>query len=442
MDSYGKKRGHAKTNSLDRGLTLAKSMKSGPFPPPQPTAKSSSLNRGCSPNEMLSIGGALCEEDQAAQTVIEQITDSILSNCDTDDENSDSEKTKDSGKLYPSKGMNSELMAVGEESSTNSTPTKPGIVDNQKTEVQIQKQVTPVQSSNPNRRYENLYPLPLKEESLNTDESGPSQLESSSSFQSSEKTVLSLSDSIDPITRDVARRMSRDPKSMSLQESQEEDSHANLQSSLEHAKSVMKNYGMMAGGFFKDAFTKAKKSITATNPPQVLSGKDEEEDIGSMSDEGTTASISENINQVPQQVQKPSEQEIICRPKNAKKGPYDFDQLRVVQELNNEHTGAVWVLKFSVCGRLLATAGQDNIVRVWVLKNHLSHFAKVRERLNQQTNRSGAAGSSGLNEDLQFSMQNFEDAVRAAEEKVILSKFNMRDSSYQKVTKFSALYYF
>lgn len=36
----------------------------------------------------------------------------------------------------------------------------------------------------------------------------------------------------------------------------------------------------------------------------------------------------------------------ICRPRSVKKGPYDFDQLRVVQELNNEHTGAVWCLKF------------------------------------------------------------------------------------------------
>ena len=418
MDSYGKKRGHVKTNSLDRGLTLAKTIKSGPFPPPQAAAKSSSLNRGCSPNEMLSIGGALCEEDQAAQTVIEQITDSILSNCDTDDENSDSEKVKESEKFYPSKGMNSELVAVGEESSTNSTPTKPGIVDNQKTEIQIQRQVTPVQSSNPNRRYENLYPIQPKEETVNADESGPSQMESSS-FQSSEKNMLSVSDSIDPITRDVARRMSRDQKNMTLQESQDEDPHVNLQSSLEHAKSVVKNYGIMAGGFFKGAFTKAKKSITPANPPQALSGKDEDEEIGSISDEGTTASISENTNQIQPQVQKPPEQEIICRPKNAKKGPYDFDQLRVVQELQNEHTGAVWVIKFSVCGRLLATAGQDNIVRVWVLKNHLNHFAKVRERLNQQTNRSGTGGSSGLSDELQFSMQNFEDAVRAAEEKVI-----------------------
>lgn len=36
----------------------------------------------------------------------------------------------------------------------------------------------------------------------------------------------------------------------------------------------------------------------------------------------------------------------ICKPKNAKKGPFDFEQLKLTQELNNEHTGAIWVIKF------------------------------------------------------------------------------------------------
>ncbi|TRY57390.1 hypothetical protein DNTS_024969 [Danionella cerebrum] len=47
------------------------------------------------------------------------------------------------------------------------------------------------------------------------------------------------------------------------------------------------------------------------------------------------------------------------------KGPFDFDQIRVVQDLSGEHMGAVWTMKFSHCGRLLATAGQDNVVRIW-----------------------------------------------------------------------------
>jgi hypothetical protein len=38
--------------------------------------------------------------------------------------------------------------------------------------------------------------------------------------------------------------------------------------------------------------------------------------------------------------------QVICRPKNTKKGPFDFEQLKLVQEMNNEHTGAIWVIKF------------------------------------------------------------------------------------------------
>lgn len=41
-----------------------------------------------------------------------------------------------------------------------------------------------------------------------------------------------------------------------------------------------------------------------------------------------------------------AEPPVICRPKNTKKGPFDFDQLRLAQDLSNEHTGAVWCVKF------------------------------------------------------------------------------------------------
>uniref|UniRef100_A0A914C480 Uncharacterized protein n=1 Tax=Acrobeloides nanus TaxID=290746 RepID=A0A914C480_9BILA len=89
-NSYGKHRGHAKTKSLDRGLSLAKSMKSGPFPPP--SNKSNSLNRGCSPNDLMD---AVCEEDQrinSAQSVIQQITMSVLSSSDGDNSNDENDE--------------------------------------------------------------------------------------------------------------------------------------------------------------------------------------------------------------------------------------------------------------------------------------------------------------------------------------------------------------
>ncbi|KAG5843470.1 WD repeat-containing protein 44-like [Anguilla anguilla] len=64
------------------------------------------------------------------------------------------------------------------------------------------------------------------------------------------------------------------------------------------------------------------------------------------------------------------------------KGPFDFDQIKAVQDLSGEHTGAVWTMKFSHCGRLLATAGQDTIVRIWVLKNAFDFFYNMRMKYN------------------------------------------------------------
>ncbi|CAJ0583048.1 unnamed protein product, partial [Mesorhabditis spiculigera] len=66
---------------------------------------------------------------------------------------------------------------------------------------------------------------------------------------------------------------------------------------------------------------------------------------------------------------------------NSKKGPFTtLNTPSVVQEIKAEHTGAVWVVRFSVCGRLMATAGQDTIIRIWVAKAHVRHFEALRDR--------------------------------------------------------------
>lgn len=48
--------------------------------------------------------------------------------------------------------------------------------------------------------------------------------------------------------------------------------------------------------------------------------------------------------------------------------------------------GAVWTMKFSHCGRLLATAGQDNMVRIWVLKTAFDYFNNMRLKYNTEGN--------------------------------------------------------
>lgn len=62
------------------------------------------------------------------------------------------------------------------------------------------------------------------------------------------------------------------------------------------------------------------------------------------------------------------------------KGPYEFDHLQIVQDLSGDHSGPVWCMKFSNCGKLLATSGQDRAIRIWVLKDHLSYFQDMRSK--------------------------------------------------------------
>ncbi|XP_067118592.1 WD repeat-containing protein 44 isoform X3 [Centruroides vittatus] len=64
------------------------------------------------------------------------------------------------------------------------------------------------------------------------------------------------------------------------------------------------------------------------------------------------------------------------------KGPYEFEGIKVLQELTGEHSGAIWTMKFSSCGRLLASAGQDHILRIWVLRDSYSYFDDMRQRYN------------------------------------------------------------
>ncbi|XP_070539209.1 WD repeat-containing protein 44-like isoform X2 [Ptychodera flava] len=79
------------------------------------------------------------------------------------------------------------------------------------------------------------------------------------------------------------------------------------------------------------------------------------------------------------------------------KGPYDFDQVKMAQDLSGDHVGAVWTMKFSYCGRLLATAGQDTILRIWVLKDHYSYFDDMRQKYNSESRVSPSPSQESIN---------------------------------------------
>jgi len=69
---------------------------------------------------------------------------------------------------------------------------------------------------------------------------------------------------------------------------------------------------------------------------------------------------------------------VFKRIQSHKSGPRDFEHLRLAQELDSQHLGAVWCIRFSRCGQLVASAGQDTVIRVWALKNAYQHFRGER----------------------------------------------------------------
>ncbi|CAH8485785.1 unnamed protein product [Schistosoma turkestanicum] len=71
-------------------------------------------------------------------------------------------------------------------------------------------------------------------------------------------------------------------------------------------------------------------------------------------------------------------QGIRLRSSRQARGRREFLQIKLVQEMKNEHTGAIWAMRFSPCGRLLATAGYDRNIRIWVLKQCYRYFKEMQ----------------------------------------------------------------
>jgi len=44
---------------------------------------------------------------------------------------------------------------------------------------------------------------------------------------------------------------------------------------------------------------------------------------------------------------------------------------------------AVWTMKFSQCGRLLATGGQDSLLYIWTLKDAFTYFDEMRRKYSE-----------------------------------------------------------
>uniref|UniRef100_A0A0R3S3Q4 WD repeat-containing protein 44 n=1 Tax=Elaeophora elaphi TaxID=1147741 RepID=A0A0R3S3Q4_9BILA len=394
VDGFARLRGHAKTNSLDRGLSLAKSIKSGPFPPP--SDKSNSLKREyftgspCS-SPYLSFDGEEDLRNSDAQGVIRQITSSIL--------NEPLKEELLATESSPVRGIPSgRLSSVGEEFSTNSSistcsPIKSGLNDCRTADNASQDKLYKLQIT---------IPKSASHSKMDSDSSSRDFAVGSHSEPTPEQVSMkddstaqnAHTEYSDPITRDVERRMSMKGHQQTSGELDDGPSHiAPPLSSFGRAAGFVKGYGTYASELFRGAFLRAK-SVVSSGSTSKFSKEDDESCNESEHEDSAIA-----------------EGTPIVRPRNSKKGPFDFDGTRCYQELNNEHTGAVWCMKFSLCGRLLATAGQDSIIRVWVLRNHLSYFNALRDRYNSHSKKISMTVGENV---LQNAMQDIENDLRSS----------------------------
>ncbi|UJR20818.1 hypothetical protein I4U23_023930 [Adineta vaga] len=66
-----------------------------------------------------------------------------------------------------------------------------------------------------------------------------------------------------------------------------------------------------------------------------------------------------------------------------------FDKTQLLQTIVNAHNGPIWCMRFSPDGNLLATGGQDTLLKVWVLKlaqPNFNDFSQLTSNASQQQN--------------------------------------------------------
>uniref|UniRef100_A0A8R1I6Y4 WD repeat-containing protein 44 n=1 Tax=Caenorhabditis japonica TaxID=281687 RepID=A0A8R1I6Y4_CAEJA len=340
-------KGHKKTSSIDRGLTIAKAMKTGPFPP-----------------NALALGAreATGEEEErnvVAEKVINEITTVVESAAQSYLKNVESNSLE----TIPSASNSSASSCSSECSKLEVTIPVPESIAEEGEEEALcsSKSIGNLESANslsPAKTIANRLSRSMSNDELRVNKADK------------------LSSSVDPITLDVERRLSmkrsgqHEADRHSLGSLDDATSHRTLsRSGIGNAASFARNSVRYASGMLRSAL----KRVRIAAHPGTSSSRHE---IGEETSDGDESDE-------PQHSVAPSN---VVRPRKSKKGPYDFEHLTIEQELNNEHTGAIWCIKFSICGKLMATAGQDSILRIWVIRSHLQYFSDLREKYSSSSN--------------------------------------------------------
>ena len=147
----------------------------------------------------------------------------------------------------------------------------------------------------------------------------------------------------------------------------------------EPLKNTVKNLKKFGQGFMKGV-QKVKNSASSSN---------QKGDLNNCTNIAAAAQNQQFESDYFQQQQQQQQQQNQFKFKsNKKKEPAEFDSLKIIQELN-DCKGAIWCMKWSVCGKLLAVAGKDQLLRVYCCYSAWKYFTQMR------SNASSSAGGSG-----------------------------------------------
>ncbi|XP_060526545.1 WD repeat-containing protein 44 [Cylas formicarius] len=177
---------------------------------------------------------------------------------------------------------------------------------------------------------------------------------------------------INPLSLHIMRLTSEYVSSSSMEKDKESD-----EESVDIKKSDIPIVDDSEPGGMRKKTAKLKRFLGSTVKKTMHKAKSIAQEVSHARHKEDVIDIVDNVH--------PGEQNCKLKASNSHKGPYEFEKIEHVQELkDDQHDGPIWCMKFSMCGRLLATAGQDKILRIWVVRDAYPFFQDMRTKYNAE----------------------------------------------------------
>lgn len=179
---------------------------------------------------------------------------------------------------------------------------------------------------------------------------------------------------INPLSLHIMRLTSEYVSSSSMEKEKESD-----EESVDTKKSDIPivDENDVEVGRIRQKTAKLKRFLGSTVKKTMHKAKSIAQEVSHARHKEDTIDIVDNVH--------PGEQNCKLKASNSHKGPFEFEKVEHVQELkDDQHEGPIWCMKFSCCGRLLATAGQDKILRIWIVRDAFPFFQDMRTKYNAE----------------------------------------------------------